>query len=344
MQKIKHYAVLDGMRGIAAICVMLGHFTGAGLRLEPNAGMAVDLFFMLSGFVIAHSYGEKLRFGMPAWDYLWRRLIRLYPMFIAGLVLGCVSFSVIGHPFWVAAAINSTFLPYFNNWETHNFLSDKATFAEIFPLNPPAWSLFFEMIASVWFLVFNRVPLKYLGIIVAILFIAYAGYCYSSFLPHGAGFYFEAGWGSQNFMGGFLRVFFGFIYGILLYGLRDIPVKKIPPTLIYILLLVIFEIPKQFRGGYSIVILTIVAPYLLLAGAKWNGGGKISKFLGDISYPLYCMHFPIGRMVFQIMGNSSPTLNALVSVAASLAVSYALLRLYDEPVRKLLSRAQQRHG
>jgi len=83
------YEALDGLRGVAALCVMACHF---GQMLDvywpANMFLAVDIFFMMSGFVIMYSYGERLRNGMPAWSYLGRRLVRLYPMFIVGLLIG----------------------------------------------------------------------------------------------------------------------------------------------------------------------------------------------------------------------------------------------------------------
>jgi peptidoglycan/LPS O-acetylase OafA/YrhL len=80
------------MRGVAAICVMIFHYGQAtSYTVFHCAGLAVDLFFMLSGLVIAHAYTKKLQQGMAVSDYLLRRIIRLYPMLIFAAVFGaCV--------------------------------------------------------------------------------------------------------------------------------------------------------------------------------------------------------------------------------------------------------------
>ena len=83
------YLALDGLRGVAALSVMIHHLISyRGTTVFNNAGAAVDLFFILSGFVITHSYGARLQNGMSVFEYMCRRVIRLYPTFILGLVIG----------------------------------------------------------------------------------------------------------------------------------------------------------------------------------------------------------------------------------------------------------------
>src|ERR1700683_2829054 len=143
------YYVLDGMRGIAAIAVMIYHFSlDTGSVFLINADLAVDFFFILSGFVIAHSYGGRLRNGMNPLEYIGKRLIRLYPMFVLGILIGAPVLFLLERAgaanaparFIVGSVLyNLLFLPDISNFQN----------GELFPANPPAWSLFFEMIASV---------------------------------------------------------------------------------------------------------------------------------------------------------------------------------------------------
>src|SRR5271170_6431289 len=82
---------MDGVRGVAAICVMLGHFVvplGVNHVLVSSSFFAVDIFFCLSGFVLCYSYEDRLDHGLSAIDFIKLRLIRLYPIYIAGLALG----------------------------------------------------------------------------------------------------------------------------------------------------------------------------------------------------------------------------------------------------------------
>jgi peptidoglycan/LPS O-acetylase OafA/YrhL len=152
----RRYEALDGLRGVAALCVMAGHF-GQMLNIywPANMFLAVDIFFMMSGFVIAHSYSERLRRGMPAWNYLGRRVVRLYPLFIAGLVLGAGGLylgvrngAIDNRPedILLSSLINAMYLPFLSSvrWEEG--------VGTIFPADPPAWSLFLEMLASLGFL------------------------------------------------------------------------------------------------------------------------------------------------------------------------------------------------
>src|SRR5262245_60033816 len=85
----KRYEVLDGLRGWAAISVMLMQYSeNTANPLFKNADIAVDLFFILSGFVLMHSYRKKLLLGLSAREYIRKRIIRLYPMFAISMAIG----------------------------------------------------------------------------------------------------------------------------------------------------------------------------------------------------------------------------------------------------------------
>lgn len=92
-----HYQILDGLRGVAAVIVVLFHILEAhalGNRTEQiiNHGyLAVDFFFLLSGFVISYAYDD--RWGkMTLKDFFLRRIIRLHPMIIVGSLTGALMF------------------------------------------------------------------------------------------------------------------------------------------------------------------------------------------------------------------------------------------------------------
>jgi peptidoglycan/LPS O-acetylase OafA/YrhL len=213
------FHVLDGMRGLAAILVMLYHYyynsesrgTWASALLG-NAYLAVDFFFILSGYVICHSYGEKLLGGMSPVDYLTRRIARLFPMMAFGLLLGLPAlycFTVSGQTNYlprdivIATIANLFFIP---------FLGVKGS---LFPTDGPLWSIFFELVASVAFIGLIRTKRRALVIICA----ASLGLLLITAFIAG----FHVGWGTENFFGGFPRVFYGFTCGMLLYQLRSMP-------------------------------------------------------------------------------------------------------------------------
>ena len=98
-----HYEILDGLRGVAAVLVMLYHI-GEGFATSPvdqsvNHGyLAVDLFFILSGFVIGYAYDDRWDIGLTVKDFLRRRLIRLHPMVIMGVLLAWVCLKFYDEP------------------------------------------------------------------------------------------------------------------------------------------------------------------------------------------------------------------------------------------------------
>jgi peptidoglycan/LPS O-acetylase OafA/YrhL len=138
---VHRYEALDGLRGVAALTVMFGHF---GLLLNlfwlHNGLLAVDTFFVMSGFVIAHSYGERLGSGMPAGEYLYRRVVRLYPMFVIALLIGTVIIWYGAHSGAIeyrtadvlrSTALNVLYIPFLNSAPIYFEVG------QVFPANPP---------------------------------------------------------------------------------------------------------------------------------------------------------------------------------------------------------------
>jgi peptidoglycan/LPS O-acetylase OafA/YrhL len=165
-QPNQRYLVLDGMRGLAAMIIVIHHFTVlSGLRETfASAAIAVDFFFCLGGFVIAHAYHERLVAGMGVREYVGRRLKRLYPAFFVSIVVGAFALGL-GKTLgatdlsWSAIEestfLNALYVP-FPNWSTLRLFDSKVVGA-IFPGNGPAWSLFFALFAnSIYALVIRR--------------------------------------------------------------------------------------------------------------------------------------------------------------------------------------------
>lgn len=152
MNAAPRYATLDGLRGVAAVLVLCYHthaFQGSA-AIAPHGYLAVDFFFMLSGFVIASAYQEKLRAGLPVVDFFRLRMIRLYPVALAGILLGAVKLvsqyainPAHSEPAqWIALAVflNALVLPVVS--ETHFS-------GALFPTDGPVWSLFYELLVNV---------------------------------------------------------------------------------------------------------------------------------------------------------------------------------------------------
>jgi peptidoglycan/LPS O-acetylase OafA/YrhL len=252
---------------------------------------------------------------------------------------------------------NLFYLPALNGFGTYNFGSPTLVIGEVFPTNPPAWSLFFEVIASAAFLILYRLSRNNLIKVVACSYAAYllCGFLYSMSLPdHRHALDLTLGWSGNTLYGGFPRVIFCFTYGILIYSFATDPhfdtyrkfietwVKR--PSILYVLLILVFLVPAGVKGLYPALILALVAPSLVYIGSivrcPDNASLKVAQFLGWISYPLYCLHFPIGRAIFLLTDHAhySRNLAIVASIATSLAASVVLTKFYDEPARAYFSK------
>ena len=100
-QSKPHYEILDGLRGVAALMVLVFHvFDACQANVLPHGYLAVDFFFVLSGFVIGYSYDDRWERGLTVGGFLRRRLIRLHPMVVCGAVVGCLCFLAAGGVKW----------------------------------------------------------------------------------------------------------------------------------------------------------------------------------------------------------------------------------------------------
>jgi peptidoglycan/LPS O-acetylase OafA/YrhL len=362
------FDALDGLRGVAAIAVMISHFSQE--TVFKNAYEAVDLFFMLSGFVIAHAYGARLLNGMTTSEYVRRRLIRLYPMLLISLLIalpvfieaGAVGLSNYSTRNVAAATLDNVFLaPYLGDFGAASMTSIQSvppaqlTIAAIFPSNPPAWSLFFEVLASLAFAVVVRLSTR--SIFKVIVFSAFMFLVFSALTvveTHGHGLVdFEQGWSSNRLDGGFFRIAFGFMAGVFLYNIKNTsskPVRAMMPRVfasiyvLYGLVLVLFLFPMSLRGLYPMLIIFGVAPWLVLFGSTVQCMSSVeiqtARFLGWLSYPIYLLHYPIGQAVYMVMGtpNASALAPMLVASATTLVSAIVLTKFVEEPVRGFLSK------
>ena len=171
-----HYDLLDGLRGVAALTVVCFHlfeaYATSHLDQRINHGyLAVDFFFILSGFVVGYAYDDRWT-KMTVREFLTRRLVRLQPMVVIGALIGAVMFYTQGCPVWdvsavpvamllVATLMNAFMIPATPGAEIRGV-------GEMYPLNGPAWSLFFEYIGNVLYALFiRRLSTRALAVLVA---------------------------------------------------------------------------------------------------------------------------------------------------------------------------------
>ena len=363
-----HYNLLDGLRGVAALMVIWYHvfegyaFAGGTMIETFNHGyLAVDFFFILSGFVIGYAYDDRWGKNFTMKDFFKRRLIRLHPMVIMGAIIGAVTFCIQGCVQWDGTPIalsmvmlsllcTMLFIP-----AVPGVGYEVRGNGEMFPLNGPCWSLFFEYIGNILYALFiRRLSNKLLTVLVVLLGIALALFATLNVSGYGN---IGVGWtlDSVNFLGGSLRMLFPFSLGMLMS--RNFKPIKIKGAfwICTIILIAVFSVPYLegakpicMNGVYEAFCIIIVFPILLWIGASGvttdTKSTNICKFLGDISYPIYVVHYPIMYLFYAwLIKNQLYTFEetwqiALLVYCVNILLAYACLKLYDEPVRKWLTR------
>lgn len=336
--------VLDGLRGVAALCVVIFHFAemviGDYSHLWIGHGwLAVDFFFCLSGFVIGYAYDDRLAtIGLVR--FIKARLIRLHPMVVLGSVLGLIAFYV--NPFSSTAAygpgrIAMIFLTSIL-MVPFGAIHDKDH--SIFGLNAPAWSLFWEYVANITYAVvlyrLRRNALMLFTLVMATLL------CWAS---HRAGNIY-GGWSTRSFWDGGARVAFSFSAGLLVYRTEWRPRNPFGFISLSVLLVAAFMMP--YADGAWIredAVIIVGFPLLVALGAGsvvTPRIGNLCRVSGDISYPLYMTHYTViwiwgayaGR--HHLASSASLWLTIALGTCVMVAFAWAVLKLYDEPVRRSL--------
>lgn len=325
------FVALDGLRGVAALAVLALHVPPLD-RVVPHGYLAVDLFFMMSGFVVAHAYEDRLRSGWSLGDFMRVRIVRLWPLYLLGTLIGAAVFaSAVDGPvmaaalaMMIAAAVLLIPLPLGHD-------------VQIFNLNRPAWSLFFEMAANLFYGAFaRRLSERVLVLLAAVGACAVVG----AFGLAGTG---SLGHHGDSLLGGAARVLFGFPVGVLfhrLYRSGRLTVRA-PIPLILLVFLVALALPDlgRLNGWLDAGVVVLVFP-LLVAGAVSAevkaGTASAFAFLADLSYPLYILHGPILMGFAQFGGESTAVL--LAGGGVSLVAAWAAGRWFDPWGRRALSR------
>ena len=338
---------MDGLRGVAAICVMLYHFTQtpAGSWL-PSGNVAVDIFFCLSGFVIANAYGAKLDAGLGAGDFAALRLIRLYPLYFVGLLLGLAQYALASlaggprtsGPTLGLAVVNAiVVLPTLQPFP----MGIGADFTDrvLFPFNGPSWSLSMELFCNGLFLVFRPRGLL-LAATIGALAVALVVTTNIAGQP--------CGWGRHIFWGGFPRAMFSFYLGV---ALREIwAAGRLPrlgwplaPLLAVVLISLAPESKHLFLyvalfGGPLIVCVAIANP-------RSTRLAKAFDALGQASYPVYALHLPAfglmklayDRATGALWDQPPPLAMDLLLAPLVFVACLWLARRFDAPLRRRLT-------
>ncbi|WP_206245201.1 acyltransferase family protein [Novosphingobium terrae] len=284
------FELLDGLRGICAICVVAMHIADQyGLIYSiPHAYIAVPFFFMLSGIVISHAYEKGIMKNSNILYFMTVRIERLYPLLVMGIVIS-LSLNSITHKWNYDGKITLMILAsiFLIPWPGQS----------LFPLLPPQWSLAIEL----WGNLAHRLIVKRLHELELVLIIASGGIAMSYYAVRFGGL--NIGWSLQNGIGGIAIFAFCYPCGILLYRLRDRgrlwQINASLSLLIFALLATIVT-PTPLRtfanGMRDLICVILIFPFILICSINLKATGikkNISKWLGKISYPIYITHYPL---------------------------------------------------
>lgn len=340
---------LDALRGVAALSVVIWHVNLHDLLgtapFETHAYLAVDLFFMLSGFVMGQVYGAPLSRGEGLGRFLRARLTRLWPLHLAGLLLGFLAFVVVrtdeargvGGGLLLLLALAAAFLPW---------MFGGAARQETFPFNPPSWSLSVELWGNLAYgLIAPRLGRRVLGGCI----LAGAGLLVWTTV-WGAGL--NHGWRQFDLPVGWARFLFAFPVGVglqRLWASGRIAAGRLPdwlPALVLAAMLFAPATDGPWSRGFDLLAVLAVFPVLILAGAGAHGGTAASGVLAlgaRLSYPLYAVHTGAVRLAAWAfmalhLGGAPRPLKAFALLAAALLAAWAAERFFDRPLRAWVGR------
>ena len=328
---------LDAMRGLAALIVVVFH-ANTFVDVVPNAYLAVDFFFLLSGVVIGRAYEPRLREGLPVLEFMKERVIRVYPLFILGLALG---FGDALYQFIIQSEARPsvkflTIGTFFNALLLPSPVSSHSTF----PFNIPAWSLSLELLANFLFAAFIvKLPSRSLAWLLAVL-----GGCTVWLGLQPAELNVGDAW--QHLLPGIVRTMFSFSAGILMSRhLRRGPASPSATSLLPAVALcgVLVAAPPSLGGIYDFILVGIAFPAIVWMGARANPPRAlqgVAHLLGDTSYAIYAIHYPLIFMVAALATRLDVPVDVWLTafVIAIVGVCHVAVKAYDTPVRRWMRR------
>ena len=372
------YEILDGLRGVAALMVIVFHCFETyipvfGTQIVNHGYLAVDFFFVLSGFVIGYAYDDRWD-RMTTWGFFKRRLTRLHPMVIAGTLVGAAMFFFAGagfpqtlqNPGWKIAlcfVMGLLMIPCGTGLDIRGW-------GEMNSFNGPNWSLTFEYCGNILYaFILRRLPKIALGVLcVVCAFFTLdltMGWDVFGFFPDGPQYTVIGGWsltGQQLYIG-FTRLLYPFLCGLLISRILPAHRNEENPSgspihlkggfwWCSLALVVLFSVPCIGGktgipdGLFQAICILLLFPLIVLTGSgsvtKSKRSTAVCKWLGDISYPLYITHYPFMYMQMSWVAEHGDAplwmhimMNAGV-VFISILLAYGLLKVYDEPVREWL--------
>jgi peptidoglycan/LPS O-acetylase OafA/YrhL len=343
------FHTLDLLRGLAAIGVVVLHMKDSFLPVRaPGGYLAVDLFFMMSGVVLSHAYEARFRSGMGTVGFMRARLIRLYPLYLVGTLFGiAVTFaSLLGHNIngWTVPAVLTAsllalvFLPSLGG----------AHGDQLFPLNIPSWSLFFEILVNLLFVLFW--PVLRSGRLAALCVVSGAAVAFAA--VHAG--HLDLGSTAATLGSGLARTVFGFSVGVLLArhvanrARMEASGLVVAVVIAVVVLAIVVSPSNPYRPWWDLLCVLVVFPVVVGVSTRVDPSPRwrpVASFLGLTSYAVYVFHTPLAAVlnsanrVFAGAWFTRPPWAGLCALVLLLAGCWFVDRHLDTPVRRYLARA-----
>lgn len=332
MSQNKVFETLNAMRGIAAISVVLFHMRGQLIDpvIAPGGYLAVDMFFVLSGFVIASAYDSRLADGLSLKRFALIRAVRFWPLLALGVGLGASRLLAAVPPaeFVIATTAGLFLIP---------IVVTSSGF--LFAVNAPLWTLSFEMMVNLAYAAVYRFTtttvLATCACVGAALMVATASAAGSN----------DIGVDIHTFPGGLGRTLYGFSMGVLVFR-RGWRCALLPAWAIGCLLVACMFLPvsQSLRVFYDLTFAILLSPALVILGASVEPSRRFHRlavYLGTISFGIYTIHAPLIGMAGRLSGKAhiEPTFVAVPLLAGLLIACPYIDRVYDIPLRRFLSDA-----
>ncbi|MEQ1789306.1 MAG: acyltransferase [Rickettsiales bacterium] len=350
---------LDGIRGILAILVLFRHttaFFGDAVHFQV-AYLAVDVFFLMSGVVISQAYEHKLKTGLSAVKFSLIRFIRIYPLYILGTCFTVLSV-LMGLSNNEPVQDNFFLLTLFAVFLMPNLFVHISSFPGnpiiIFPMNGPAWSLFFEMAANI----FYGMIVRFLSLSILIFIIAFSALGLAASIYFVSSNNLDVGWTIKQIPSGAFRVGYSFFTGVLLYRIFQTRQEKRTfyinekwsllaswGLLALISAMLMYSPTESVAPYYDFIMVTLIFPILIYGAILVQPTGltvRIFSFLGGVSYAIYALHSPLSHLIQDVsrdggvlVDNYAPW-GGIVFLGILITLCWLLDKYYDAPVRRFL--------
>ena len=302
---------LDGLRGVAALSVF-GFHVHVIFPYFPDwwskGYLAVDFFMMLSGYVMARTYEARMQAGLGTAAFFRIRYKRMWLTMFLGSLLGIpFLWSIAPGPAAFAAylLLNLALLPAPLNYQ-------------LFPLNGPGWSIFFELIANV----LHAAGFRRLGnLALTAVLAALLGLLTVMVRINGN---VDFGTIAVHWFPALIRSLVPYIGGVLLWRhWRDRPPLRIHPALPFLAIPVLLAAPLPMLGWtYDLLFVVLACPLLIAGGLRLQGDAPWATWLGLLSFPLYAVNVPMLHNAAML--GTGPIAATLATLAVAIALSWWL--------------------